>query len=125
MKPTSPVYGEIIRNGAEEPAECQHSILALAGYDPKACIEHYAGSVAALHELPGPSDDDIGWTATFSKFWTRTTHPNCGATSGSDQEGAREMGVDERDSPPIGPRRLRATMSTRVRPAIRPIVSDT
>ncbi|RSH87196.1 hypothetical protein EHS25_003105 [Saitozyma podzolica] len=55
----------------------KHEILALAGYDPRAALDHFSGSVTDLHEIqPMDKDKGSGLTGRMFKLWTRATHPS-------------------------------------------------
>ena len=51
------------------------SILALAGFDPKAALDHFSQSVADLQEIQPVEDKDQSFTGRFFKLWTWATHP--------------------------------------------------
>ncbi|WVQ82105.1 hypothetical protein IAT38_004233 [Cryptococcus sp. DSM 104549] len=51
-------------------------ILARAGFDPRAALSHFSGSVAELHEIPSADKAEAGLTGTMFKLWTRATHPS-------------------------------------------------
>jgi predicted Zn-dependent protease len=50
-------------------------ILALAGYDSKAAVDHFSESVADLHEINNVEDGDESLTGRMFKLWTWATHP--------------------------------------------------
>lgn len=50
-------------------------ILALAGFDPNAAIEHFSQSVADLDEIRPVEDGDGTLTGRMFKLWTWATHP--------------------------------------------------
>jgi len=50
-------------------------LLALAGYDPYAALDHFTKSVADLHEIQPLEKDDKSLTGRIFKLWTTATHP--------------------------------------------------
>lgn len=52
-------------------------VLALAGFDPHAALNHFSSSVTDLHEIqPLDKDDGNSLTGRMFKLWTRATHPS-------------------------------------------------
>ncbi|WVO15099.1 hypothetical protein L204_102743 [Cryptococcus depauperatus] len=50
-------------------------ILARAGYEPRAALDHFQRSVLGLQEIQSSDKADAGLTGTVFKLWARATHP--------------------------------------------------
>ncbi|KAK8864539.1 hypothetical protein IAR55_001789 [Kwoniella newhampshirensis] len=51
-------------------------LLAVAGFNPRAAVDHFSSSVADLREIQPVEKEETGLTGTFFKLWTKATHPS-------------------------------------------------
>jgi predicted Zn-dependent protease len=75
MKQISQAYGE--SHIYSRKLRLTISLLALAGFDPRAAVSHFSESVADLHEIqPLDKEKDDTLTRRLFKLWTENTHPS-------------------------------------------------